>query len=104
MILGLNTILEHQKNYLKKGSERTVTVLPVKARRAVKGSARGGWPAAVEAAAKERRTAPRREALQLQTAQPPRHSPRRCALRARMEDTTQAPCVVGPGVRASTLE
>ena len=63
-----------------------------------------GSHAAEEAAGKERRTAPRRGALRLQTAQPPQHSPRRCALRARMEDTTQAPCVVGPGVLAPTLE
>jgi hypothetical protein len=58
----------------------------------------------MEATAKERRSAPRRKALQLQTAQPPRHSPRPCALCALMVDTTQAPCVMGPGVLASTLE
>jgi hypothetical protein len=61
-------------------------------------------PAAVAAAGRERRIAPRREVLRLQAAQPLPLSPRRCALRAVMEDTTQAPYVVGPGVWASTIE
>jgi hypothetical protein len=61
-------------------------------------------PAAMEAAGRERRIAPRWEALRPQTAQPLLLSPRRCARRAVMENTTQAPCVVGPGVWASTIE